>query len=153
MTHTISQTTETPRRKGVHPKRVLLTGFVLFVFYMTMAIVVHGVWLGSSYTALMGDVWRAQPDLMSKAWVTQSTSAVFCLIFAYLFAKSTRKGGWREGAWFGFVAYFFSGFQAVTHAYATYPLPLDLTVKWLFAGLAISVCTGILASFVDKKVS
>lgn len=145
-----SQTAGAPSR-SVNPKRVLLTGVVLFVFYMTMAIVVHGVWLGSSYTDLMGNVWRAQPDLMSKAWITQSTTAVFCLIFAYLFAKLSRRGGWKEGAWFGFVAYLLSGFQAVTHAYATYPLPLDLTIKWLLAGLAISVSTGILASLVYKK--
>lgn len=132
-------------------KRVLLTGFVVFLAYMVMAILVHGVWLGASYTSLMGEVWRSQADLMSKAWIVQSTTAVYCFIFAYLYAKISRGGGWREGAWFGFVTYFLTGFQAVTHAYATYPIPLDLMLKWCFAGLLVNILAGILASFIYKK--
>ena len=57
---------------------------------MVMAILVHGVWLGASYTSLMGEVWRSQADLMSKAWIVQSTTAVYCFIFAYLYAKISR---------------------------------------------------------------
>ncbi len=140
-----------PRGERVNRKRVLLTGVVVFVVYMMMAVLVHGAWLGPSYTSLMGDVWRPQAELTAKAWITQSTTAIFCFIFAYLFARGYRGGGWREGIWFGLVTYFFAGFQAVTHAYATYPIPLDLALKWFFAGLPISILIGILASLVYKK--
>lgn len=131
-------------------KSVLITGFVLFVAFMVMSIAVHGFWLGPSYTSLMGDVWRTQADIVSKAWITQSTALVFCLIFAYLFARGYRGGGWKEGAWFGFIAYFFVGFQAVFHAYATYPIPLELALKWFAAGLPMSIVLGILASVLYK---
>jgi len=153
VTDATSQTAGTPRGERVNRKRVLLTGVVVFVPYMVMAVLVHGVWLGQSYTILMGDVWRAESDLMSKAWITQSTTVLFCFIFAYLFARGYRGGGWREGMWFGFVTYFFTGFQAISHAYATYPIPLDLALKWFFAGLPINMLVGILASLVYERSS
>ncbi|MEM9556189.1 MAG: hypothetical protein AAGC60_18165 [Acidobacteriota bacterium] len=127
-------------------KRVFVTGIVLFVAYMIMAILVHGLWLGPTYETLTGDVWRSQDDLLSKAWIVQGTTLIFCILFAYLFARGYRGGGWREGARFGCVAYFFAGFQAASHAYATYPIPLELMLQWFAAGLPITVLLGILAS-------
>jgi hypothetical protein len=132
-------------------KRVLVTGLVLFAAYMVMGIVVHGLWLGATYSGLAGDVWRPQSELMANAWIMHSTTLVFCILFAYLFARGYRGGGWREGAWFGLVAYFFVGFQAVFHAYATYPIPLDLALKWFFAGLPMSMILGVLASLVYRE--
>ena len=132
-------------------KRVLVTGLVLFVAYMVMAVAVHGLWLGSTYTTLMGDVWRTQEELSANAWIMHGTTGLFCLAFAYLFARGYRGGGWKEGVWFGFVAYFFVGFQAVFHAYATYPIPLELALKWFASGLPMSVILGILASLVYKR--
>ena len=135
----------------MHRKRVVVTAIVLFVAYMLMAVLVHGLWLGSSYTSLMGEVWRTQADLTAKAWIVHGTTVIFCFAFAYLFARGYRGGGWREGLWFGFVAYFFTGFQAVFHAYATYPLPLELALRWFAAGLPISLILGVLASFVYRE--
>ena len=132
-------------------KRVLLTGIVVFFAYGAMAVLVHGFWLGSSYSSLIGSVWRPQVELTANAWIMQGTTLVFSFIFAYLFARGYRGGGWREGAWFGFVTYFFVGFQAVFHAYATYPLPLDLTLKWFFSGVLIFIILGVLASLVYRK--
>lgn len=133
-------------------KRVFLTGIVLFVTFMVMGIFVHGFWLGARYAELAGTVWRPMEDLTSKAWIMHSTTVVFCVIFAYLFARGYQGGGWKEGLWFGFVAYFFVGFQAVFHAYATYPIPLDLAFKWFFAGLPMSMILGLVASLMYKPL-
>ena len=132
-------------------KRVLVTALVVFLVYMVLAVVVHGVWLGPTYATLAGDIWRTQDDLMAKSWIVHGTTVVFCLAFAYLFARGYRGGGWIEGLWFGFVAYFFVGFQAVFHAYATYPIPLDLALKWFFSGLPMSMILGVLASLVYRR--
>lgn len=133
-------------------KRVFMTGIVVFFVYMAMGICVHGFWLGSMYADLMGDVWRSAEDLTSKAWIMHSTTLVFAFIFAYLFARGYRGGGWREGAWYGFVVYFFVGFQAVFHAYATYPIPLELALKWFASGVPMSVILGIVAALVYKPL-
>ena len=129
-------------------KRVLVTGIVLFVAYMVMAVLVHGLWLGPTYSSLIGDVWRPQAELTANSWIMHATTVVFCFAFAYLFARGYRGEGWREGVWFGFVAYFFVGFQAVFHAYATYPIPLEVALKWFLSGLPMSMILGVLASLV-----
>ena len=135
----------------MNPKRVLLTALVLLVAFGAMGVLVHGLWLGPSYTSLMGDVWRPQAELTANAWIMHGTTVVFCLAFAYLFARGYRGGGWREGVWFGVVAYFFVGFQAVFHAYATYPIPLELALKWFVSGLPMSIVLGVLASLVYRE--
>jgi hypothetical protein len=132
-------------------KRVLVTGIVVFVAYMVMGVFVHGLWLWPTYSSLAGDVWRPQAELTANAWIMHGTTVVFCFAFAYLFARGYRGGGWREGVWYGFVVYFFVGFQAVFHAYATYPIPLDLALKWFFSGLPMSMILGVLASLVYRR--
>lgn len=131
-------------------KRVLVTGIVVLVAYYVMAFFVHGLWLGSTYSSLAGKVWRPEAELFANAWIVHLTTVVFCFVFAYFFARGYRGGGWREGVWFGFVAHLFVGLQAVFHAYATYPIPLDLTLKWYFAGLVMSMILGVVASLVYK---
>ena len=127
-------------------KRVFLTGIVVLAAYYVMAFFVHGLWLGPTYSSLAGTVWRPEADLLAKTWIVHATTIVFCFVFAYLFARGYRGGGWREGVWYGFVAHLFVGFQAVFHAYATYPIPLDLTLKWYVSGLLMSTILGVVAS-------
>ena len=74
-------------------KRVLLTAGVVFVAYMVMAVLVHGLWLGPSYSSLMGNVWRPQAELIANAWIMHGTTLVFSFAFAYLFARGYRGGG------------------------------------------------------------
>ena len=136
----------------MNPKRVLVTGIVVLVAYYVMAFFVHGLWLGPTVWSLAGKVFRPEAELVAKAWIMHSTTVVFCLVFAYLFARGYRAGGWREGLWFGFVAHLFVGLQAVFHAYATYPIPLDLALKWYFSGLVMSMILGVVASLLYKPL-
>ena len=131
-------------------RRVLVTGIVVFVAYYVMAFFVHGLWLGPTYSSLAGTVWRPEAELYANAWIVHLTTVVFCFVFAYLFARGYRGGGWREGVWYGLVVSLFVGFQAVFHAYATYPIPLDLALKWYFSGLVMSLILGVVASLVYK---
>ena len=153
MTNTAHPSAAIPEAERVHRKSVFWTGIAVFVATSVMAVLVHGLWLGASYTGLMGDVWRSQTDLLAKSWIMHSTTVVYGFVFAYLFARGYRGGGWKEGMWFGFVSYFFTGFQAVFHAYATYPLPLDLVLKWFVGGLLVSLLAGALAGLVYRPRS
>lgn len=138
----------------MNSKRVLITGVAVFVAYEVMLTLVHGFWLGPTYYGrLIGKVWRPEAELLANAWIMHATTVVFCFVFAYLFARGYQGGGWREGVWFGFVVSLFVGFQAVFHAYATYPIPLDLALKWYFSGLVTSMILGVLASLVYKPAS
>ena len=38
----------------------------------------------------------------------------------------------------------------ICHAYATYPIPLDLALKWFVSGLPMSMILGVLASLVYR---
>ena len=134
-------------------KRVLITGVVVFVAYQIMGFFVHGLWLGATYQKLAGEVFRPEAELWANAWIVHATTVVFCFVFAYLFARGYKGGGWREGVWYGFVVHLFVGFQSVFHAYATYPISLDLALKWYFSGLAMSMILGVLASLVYKPAS
>ena len=132
-------------------RRILVTSIVVFIAYQVMGILVHGVWLAPTYSSLAGEVWRPEAELYANAWIVHLTTVVFCLVFAYFFARGYRGGGWREGMWYGFIVYFFVGFQAVFHAYATYPIPLDLALKWFFSGLPMSMILGVTASLVYRR--
>ena len=131
-------------------RRVVVTGIVVFVAYEVMLFLVYGLWLAPTYWSLVGEVWRPEADLLAKAWIMHLTTVVFCFVFAYLFARGYRAGGWREGVWYGFVVHLLVGLQAVFHAYATYPIPLDLALKLYSAGLVMSMVLGVVASLVYK---
>jgi hypothetical protein len=141
----------TEGKGAVNWKRVLITAAVVFVVYQVMAFFVHVLWLGATYWSLAGEVWRPEAELRANGWIMFVTTAVFSFCFAYLFARGYEGGGWREGVRYGVIVSLFVGFTAVYDAYAVYPLPHSLVLKWFLSGLVMSIILGIVASLVYRK--
>lgn len=56
---------------------------------------IHQVFLGETYAAL-SSVWRPEEDMMSKMWIMWITSAVWAVLFCYIFTRGyDNKWRWK----------------------------------------------------------
>lgn len=131
-------------------KRILLTAAAVYVGYQILSILIHAVWLAPVYGSL-AEVWRPEAEMMSKQWIMFVTSAFFAFFFAYIFARGYEGKGWQEGARFGAIIGLFVGVPAAYDAYAIYPIPYSLALKWFLSGFGATVLLGIVAALVYKK--
>lgn len=131
-------------------KRLLICFVVVYVVAQTLTLMIHAGWLAPTYAEL-ADVWRPEAELMSNQWIMLVTSAFFCFFFCYIFARGYEDKGWQEGLRYGAIIGLFVGVPAAYDAYAIYPIPYSLALKWFLSGLVLCLILGLVASLVYKK--
>ncbi|HKI99582.1 MAG TPA: hypothetical protein VKB51_14000 [bacterium] len=121
-------------------KPLLIGTIVLFVVWVVMDFIIHGVLLKSSYDATAA-LWRPWPEIKAGViWATTFISALcFTLIYLYGFAGVSVQRTLAFGLWFGVAA----GVSMGLGSYATMPIPLSLALSWLL-GTLIEALVGVL---------
>ena len=129
-------------------RRFIITGFSVFIAFCVMDILVHGVMLSSTYSAL-SNVWR--PDMNSLMWMMYLASLLFSFVFAWLFSRGYKGHGIKEGLVFGFIMGIGINIMASIGQYTMYPLPGIMCIKWFFFGTAEYIIAGIVASLTYRE--
>ena len=70
-------------------KRFVLACVSVYVAYQVLGFLIHTVFLGDTYGS-MASVWRPEAELMSNMWIMYLTSAVWTVLFCYIFTAVTR---------------------------------------------------------------
>lgn len=140
-----------PREKEevVSSKRFWLTCVVVWVVYQILSYLIHGMWLQGDYAAT-ADLWRPMEEMESKRWIMFVTSAVFSVIFSYIFVKGREGKGWMEGVRFGALIGLFVSLPMAYDTYTVMPIPYDLALKWFLSGMVASIVLGVVAALVYK---
>ena len=129
-------------------KRFLLASLAVFILLQITSFVIHNLLLMKTYEVL-SSVWR--PDMMSKMWVMYPSSAVYALLFVYIFIKGYENKGLWEGARYGLVIGLFMGVPASLGQYMVYPLPFSLVSQWFIYGLVESILAGVAAAAIYRS--
>lgn len=131
----------------MNTKRFLLASLAVFVSLQILDMIIHGPLLGSAYENLK-EVWR--PDMADVMWVMFVTSAVFSLVFVFIFTKGYEgKGimeGIRYGFWMGLIVIFVGSFNQ----FAVYPIPYGLTWQWIIYGMIELMIVGAVTALIYK---
>ncbi len=129
--------------------RLALAVLAGFAFLFATDFLIHGVWLAGDYKASAA-LWRPEDEMRRRIIILLFAQFICSLSFLYIWART----GWRrrtlfDGCSFGF---WMGLFQQVTTfvLYAVMPLPRDLALKWLIAGMVQAVLFGALASVLYK---
>ncbi len=114
----------------------------VYVVYWVLAFLIHQVLLGPRYLALTS-VWRPEAEMMARMWIMWVTSAVWTLLFCYIFTRGYEGKGAMEGVRYGALIGVFSGFTYSYETYVTFPIPLDLAHLWFASGMVMSIILGL----------
>ena len=127
-------------------KRFVLACVAVYLVYQVMSFVINMFILGDTYQAL-ASVWRPEAEMMSKMWIMFLTSAVWTVLFCYIFTRGYENKGVMEGVRYGLVIGLFVGIPFSYESYAIYPITIGLAHAWVILTVVISiVCGSVLAA-------
>ncbi len=129
----------------MNTKRFIIASISVFVTFLVLDFLVHGVILSGTYAILQG-VWRS--DMNRIMWMMYLATFVFSFVFTWLFVRGYRKGEIMEGLVFGLVMGTGMNIMAAMGQYVMYPLPGAMCVKWFIFGTIEYCFAGIIASTV-----
>jgi hypothetical protein len=133
--------------------RTFWIGFiVVYVVWQVIGFVVHGIMLGDTYRALWG-VFRPEAEMNGMMWMMFLSSALYLLLFCYIFTKGYEGKGIGEGLRFGLLMGLFLSIPSALDQYVVYPLPPDLPAIWLVSGVISFMIAGAIFAAIYKPDS
>jgi hypothetical protein len=133
--------------------RTFWIGFiVVYVVWQVIGFVVHGIMLGDTYRALWG-VFRPETEMNGMMWMMFLSSALYLLLFCYIFTKGYEGKGIGEGLRFGLLMGLFLSIPSALDQYVVYPLPPDLPAIWLVSGIVSFMIAGAIFAAIYKPDS
>lgn len=136
----------------MNTKSFAITVVVLYVLAQALGYLMHEVWLTPAYEAAAA-VFRPKAEMDQMMWMFFVTSAVWVLVFTYIFVRGREGKGIMEGVRYGALMGLFYNLTVSYDSYVVYPIPYSLALKWFLGGFAISLILGVVASLVYKPSS
>lgn len=127
--------------------RTILAVVAVTVTWIVMDMLIHGVFLMSTYEET-AELWRPEGEMkMGLMWlVTLLVSVPFTLIYALLISPKSLKSGLVYGLLYGLAT-------GISMGYGTYcfmPIPYKLAIGWFLGTLVEAVAAGALVGWVVK---
>lgn len=129
-------------------KTLLIGTIALFILWVVLDWLLHGVLLASSYRATAA-LWRPMPEIkIGVIWGTTLVTALcFTLLYLYGFAGVSMQRTLAFGLWFGLAA----GTSMGLGTYAVEPIPLSLALAWLLGTLVEALVGALLLHWVYAR--
>jgi len=136
---------------GMNVKRFALSCVAVYVVYQVLGFLIHQIWLSPTYMAL-SEVWRPMPEMMSKMWIMWLTSALWTVLFCYIYTRGHEGGGVMEGVRYGLLMGIFLGIPFSYESHVIYPIPMSLAHMWVIATLIVAVACGVVLALVYRPL-
>lgn len=130
-------------------KSFWITAVVLYVLAQVLGYLVHQMWLTPVYEELAA-VFRPRAEMDQLMWIFFVTSAVWVLVFTYIFVRGREGKGIMEGVRFGALMGLFYNLTVSYDSYVVYPITYSLALQWFLSGFVISIILGVVASLMYK---
>jgi hypothetical protein len=122
---------------------------VVYIVWQCINFVLHGMMLKDTYLA-MGDVFRPEAVINSMMWIMFLSSALYLLLFCYIFTKGYEGKGIGEGLRFGLLMGLFMAIPMSLDQYVIYPLTTNLAVIWFVGGVVSFMIAGAVFAAIYK---
>lgn len=130
--------------------RTFWIGFiVVYIVWQIIGFVVHGVLLADTYKGMWA-VFRAESEMNSLMWMMFLSSALYLLLFCYIFTKGYEGKGVGEGLRFGLLLGLFMSIPMALDQYALYPIPPNVAVIWFVTGVVSFMIAGAIFAAIYK---
>jgi hypothetical protein len=129
--------------------RFWLSCLAVYVCYLIFMVLVDMVWLAPTYEDT-AEIWRPEAELMSKMWIMFVTSAIWSVLFCYIFVRGREGRGIFEGIRYGAIIGVFYSLVQSYEMYAVLPIPYHLALSWFLSGLAFCMVAGIVVAGIYK---
>ena len=128
--------------------RASLAVVAVFICWVAVDFVMHGILLQASYAAT-ADLWRPMEEMkMGLAYVVTFISVlVFVLIYVLFFEKKGVGRGLAYGALFGLGAGISMGYGT----YSSQPIPYTMALSWFLGRLVQGVLSGLIVGGIVKE--
>ena len=136
-------------REAMNVKRFVLACVGVYLVYQVLSFIINMVILGDTYQAL-ASVWRPEAEMLSKMWIMYLTSAVWTVLFCYIFTRGYENKGVMEGVRYGLLMGLLIGIPFSYESYAVYPITLGLAHAWVLATVFIAVVSGAVLAAIYK---
>lgn len=130
--------------------RFAIACVAVYVFYHLFGWIYHQNLMMDAYSALTGIAFRPEEEMMSRMWVMFLTSAVWSVLFCYIFVRGHEGKGLLEGVRYGLIIGLFMGLPFAYESWVLYPLPLSMAHSWFISGLVFSVISGVIVAAIYK---
>ena len=130
-------------------KRFGLACVGVYLVYQVLSFIINTFILGDTYLAL-ASVWRPEAEMMSKMWILFLTSAVWTVLFCYIFTRGYENKGVMEGVRYGLMIGLFVGLPFSYESYAVYPITIGLAHAWVIASVVMSIACGAVLAAIYK---
>ena len=130
-------------------KRFVLACVGVYVVYQVLSFIINMFILGDTYGAL-ASVWRPEAEMMSKMWVMYLTSAVWTVLFCYIFIRGYENKGIMEGARYGLLIGLLIGIPFSYESWVIYPITIGLAHAWAIMSVVLSIACGAVLAAIYK---
>lgn len=132
-------------------KRLFLAALAAYVVIQILALLIHGVILQGFYQNLIRQgVFRSEAEMSGFIWVEFTMTALFALLFTYIFAKGYEGRGIMEGVRYGIIIGFFWNYVSAYMTFVYFPIPYALVWYWIVTGFIQSILAGVAVSLIYK---
>ena len=131
-------------------KRVVVAVVAVFICWVVVDFVVHGIVLPPSYRATAA-LWRPMGEM--KMGLSYLVSFLSCLSFVLIYALLSGKRGLGTGLAYGALFGFGTGVSMGYGSYAAMPIPYTMALAWFLGTLVKGVIGGALAGVVVRDRS
>ena len=122
---------------------------VVYIVWQVIGFVVHGVMLAETYTN-MWQVLRPAAEIESMTWIMFVSSALYLLLFCYIFTKGYEGKGIGEGLRFGLLMGLFMSIPMALDQYALYPISSNIAAIWFVSGVLSFMIVGAVFAAIYK---
>ncbi len=131
-------------------KRIVLAVIVVFVAWVVMDFVIHGVLLMPTYEET-AELWRPQEEMQKFMPLMHVKTLLISVCFVLLYGLLVDKKNLATGIKYGVILGLMFGISMGLGSYSYSPIPLMLAVSW-FAGVLVEMVTaGAIVGAVVKK--
>jgi hypothetical protein len=125
-------------------------GFIaVYIVWQIIGFLVHGMMLADTY-ANMWQVFRPQAEMDGLMWMMFLSSALYLLLFCYIFTKGYEGKGVGEGVRYGLLMGLFMAIPMSIDPYVVYPLTPNLVGAWFVALVVSFVVAGAVFASIYK---
>jgi len=131
----------------MNKKRWLVASVGVYVAFMILGYIIDGIILKGQYQATAA-LWRPAAEM--KTWISWITTAIFSLLFVYIFIKGYEGKGILEGVRYGLWIGLLITIPTSYSLYAAMPIPYSLAFWWWVLGTIEIIICGVVAAWLYK---
>jgi hypothetical protein len=128
-------------------KKSSLAVVAVFICWVVVDFVIHGILLQASYAAT-ADLWRPMAEM--KMGLTYSVTFLSCLVFVLIYALFFGKKGLGVGLAYGGLFGFGAGISMGHGTYSVQPIPYMMALTWFLGSLVEGILAGLIVGAIVR---